>query len=156
MESSITQNHKTLATITHLSTFSKYFIPFGNFIVPLVLWISKKEESEYMDHHGKQALNFQISILLYSICIGLLSIPFFIFFAHDFIGFANLLDHNTHDVHFDFSSLFEFRRGLPFLGLAAAFALVIFALDVICSIVAALKAGEGVWYRYPLTINFIK
>lgn len=156
MESSITKNQKTLATITHLSAFSKYFFPFGNFIIPLILWLSNKNESPYMDFNGKQVLNFQISILLYSLTLGVIAIPLFMIFAHDFIGFANILDHNTHNVEFDFDDLFRFDFSMPFLGLLAVLGAGLWALDVVCTIVAAIKSGEGVAYKYPLTINFIK
>ena len=82
-------NHqKNIATFIHLSTFSRFIIPFGNFIGPIVLWVANKEKSEFVDTHGKQAINFQMSILLYAIIIGLLSVPFFfinIFNSFDFI-----------------------------------------------------------------------
>ncbi|XLS27777.1 DUF4870 domain-containing protein [Flavobacteriaceae bacterium M23B6Z8] len=156
MDSSITKNQKTVATITHLSTFSKYFFPFGNFIIPLILWLSNKNESSFVDYNGKQVLNFQISILLYSLTLGIIAVPLFLLFAHDFIGFASILDHNTHDFDFDRDHLFRFNSGLPFLGLLGVLGAALWALDVVCTIVAAIKSGEGVSYKYPLTINFIK
>ncbi|WP_340198942.1 DUF4870 domain-containing protein [Ascidiimonas sp. W6] len=156
MNSSITKNQKTLATITHLSTFSKYFFPFGNFIVPLILWLSNKNESSFVDYNGKQVLNFQISILIYSLTVGIIAVPLFLIFAQDFIGFYSILEHNTHNVDFDPESLFHFNSGLPFLGLIAVIGAALWALDVVCTIVASIKAGEGESYKYPLTINFIK
>ena len=72
-------HHKNLATFIHLSTFSRFIIPFGNFIGPIILWAANKEKSEFIDQHGKQAINFQISVLLYAIIIGTISVPFFIF-----------------------------------------------------------------------------
>lgn len=50
---------KTLLVLIHISTFAKYLFPFGNFILPLVLWTSNKNDSAFVDHNGKQALNFQ-------------------------------------------------------------------------------------------------
>jgi uncharacterized Tic20 family protein len=32
---------------------------------PLVIWLIKKDQSRFVDEHGKEALNFQISILIY-------------------------------------------------------------------------------------------
>ena len=70
-------NHqKNIATFIHLSTFSRFFFPFGNLIGPIVLWVINKDRSAFIDNHGKQIINFQISILLYTIIIGTLSIPF--------------------------------------------------------------------------------
>ncbi len=156
MDSSINKHQKTLAAIVHLSTFSKYIIPFGNFILPLVLWTSNKNDSDYIDHHGKQAINFQISILLYSIILGLLAIPFFVSWAWDFIGFIDLLEHNEHKVNFRFHRYSGFGPSWIYVIVAGVMALGLLVLDVFCTIAATIKANEGQLYRYPLTINFIK
>ena len=34
------------------------------FLVPLIIWLMKKEESSFIDHHGKEALNFQITMMI--------------------------------------------------------------------------------------------
>jgi uncharacterized Tic20 family protein len=36
----------------------------GSILVPLIIWLIKKEESRYIDYHGKEALNFQITMLI--------------------------------------------------------------------------------------------
>ncbi|MGB5499707.1 MAG: DUF4870 domain-containing protein, partial [Maribacter sp.] len=74
MTDTLSKHERNLSAIIHASTFSKFFIPFGNFIIPLVLWSANKKEYEFVDYNGKQALNFQISILLYSIILGIVSI----------------------------------------------------------------------------------
>lgn len=45
---------------------------FGSVIAPLIIWQIKKDEFEFVDEQGKEALNFQISILIYAIAAGLL------------------------------------------------------------------------------------
>jgi uncharacterized Tic20 family protein len=45
---------------------------FGSIIAPLIIWQIKKDNSEFVDEHGKEALNFQISILIYALAAGLL------------------------------------------------------------------------------------
>ena len=45
----MTTSEKNVATITHLSTLTQYFIPFGNYIFPILIWSSKKNESEFVD-----------------------------------------------------------------------------------------------------------
>jgi len=43
---------------------------FGSIIAPLVIWQMKKNEFPFVDEQGKEAVNFQISMLLYAIiCI---------------------------------------------------------------------------------------
>ena len=80
MTETLTKHERTLSAVIHASTFSKFFIPFGNFIIPLVLWTANKKKYTFVDYNGKQALNFQISLLLYSIILGIISIPFLIGF----------------------------------------------------------------------------
>jgi len=55
------------ATFCHLGGFAGFVFPFGNVILPLVLWLVKKDEYEYVDEQGKEAVNFQISITIYLI-----------------------------------------------------------------------------------------
>jgi uncharacterized Tic20 family protein len=60
-------SEKMLAMWCHLGTLAGVVIPFGNFIVPLLIWMLKREEYPLVDDQGKESLNFQISIFLYSI-----------------------------------------------------------------------------------------
>ena len=144
-------NHNNIATFIHLSTFSRFVIPFGNFLGPIILWIMNKEKSQFIDTHGKQAINFQISILLYALIIGVLTVPFFAFnILHD----INFLDFNLFNgIHIDInepSPLFYIGGSLSFL------AVIGFILEIIFIIKASLSARDGELYSYPFTINFIK
>ena len=58
-------DERTWAMFCHLSTFSGYVIPFGNILGPLIIWLIKKDQYSLVDDQGKEALNFQISVLLY-------------------------------------------------------------------------------------------
>lgn len=145
-------NHqKNIATFIHLSTFSRFLVPFGNFIGPIVLWVANKDKSEFVDTHGKQAINFQISILLYAIIIGSITIPFFIFKIFngiDFIDFSGF--QNFHINMGKPSPLLYIGRGLGFL------AIIGFILELVFIVIASLKARDGQYYKYPFTINFLK
>jgi len=74
------QQEKTLAMLCHLGALAGIIVPFGNIIVPLVIWLIKKNESALIDQNGKEALNFQItlsiaafiSMLLMVVVIGVL------------------------------------------------------------------------------------
>jgi transcriptional regulator with XRE-family HTH domain len=66
--------------LMNLSALSFWFIPFGNIIAPLVLWIFKRNEIAGAMDLGKRILNFQItwSIIFYGvICFGGMSGIFF-------------------------------------------------------------------------------
>ncbi|WCO02611.1 DUF4870 domain-containing protein [Psychroserpens ponticola] len=145
-------NHqKNIATFIHLSTFSRFIIPFGNFIGPIILWMANKEKSEFVDNHGKQAINFQISILLYALVIGLLSVPFFIFNIFNSFDFIDIDPFDG--VHFNLtepSPLLYIGGGL------GALAILAFILELVFIVIASLKARDGEDYHYPLTINFLK
>jgi uncharacterized Tic20 family protein len=39
---------------------------------PLVVWLIKKEDSPFVDEQGKEALNFQITMLIYGVVAGML------------------------------------------------------------------------------------
>ncbi len=63
------------AVFCHLGGFAFYLLGFalGHILVPLALWLLKREQSAYVDEHGREALNFQISVTLYAIAVGALS-----------------------------------------------------------------------------------
>ncbi len=109
-------NVRTWCVACHLSALAGIVIPVGGHILgPLVVWLAKRAESPEIDAHGKEALNFQISMLIYNLVAGVLCLVL--------IGFV-------------------------LLG-------VLYLLNIIFVIIAALKAGEGEMYRYPLTIRLV-
>ena len=71
-----TSDDRTWSVVLHISAFAAMVIPFGNVIGPLVCWLIKKPESALVDHHGKAALNFQISSTIYMIVMVLLMVVF--------------------------------------------------------------------------------
>lgn len=147
----IDKHQKNIATFIHLSTFSRFIVPLGNFLGPIILWITNKEKSEFIDNHGKQAINFQMSILLYTIIIGTLSVPFFIFKLFHGIDFIDF--NGFHDFHINIgkpSPLLYIGGGL------GALCIIGFILELAFIVIASLKARDGEAYHYPLTINFLK
>jgi uncharacterized protein len=100
---------KNIATVTHLGGTVFSFIP------ALIVWILKKDDSAYLSDQAKEALNFQITILIAtfiaSILIWLL------------IGFALL----------------------P----------IIFLVNIVFCIIAAIATSKGETYRYPFCLRLI-
>jgi uncharacterized Tic20 family protein len=112
----LTNEVKNWGMLCHLSALLGFVPPFiGVVLGPLAIWLIKGKEHPFIDANGRESLNFQISMLIYSaitsltICIGI--------------------------------GLFL----LPML----------WAIDVILIVVAAVKASGGGVYRYPLTIRLI-
>ena len=56
----------------HLSQFCGYLAPLAGFVVPIVLWQIKKDESDIIDKHGKIVANWILTELIYGLVFGLL------------------------------------------------------------------------------------
>ncbi|MDX2130780.1 MAG: DUF4870 domain-containing protein [Planctomycetota bacterium] len=75
-------DERTYATLTHLSLLtSLFFVPV---LVGLVMWLARRNQSPFIDDHGKESLNFQISLVIYMIgafalaaltCVGIVLVP---------------------------------------------------------------------------------
>ena len=77
-------NVRMWTVLVHAIALIGFFVPWAGHIVgPLVIWLAKREESPQIDEHGKESVNFQISMLIYSavaaiLCIILIGIPILI------------------------------------------------------------------------------
>lgn len=117
MQEALSKDERMWAMFTHLSAFAIFFVPFfGNIVGPLVIWMIKKDEYPFVDEQGKESLNFQISITLYSFAAAILIILV--------VGIFMLIS--------------------------------IFFVTFILVVVAGVRANDGIHYKYPLTIRFIK
>ena len=77
------KENRQLLVFTHLSQLLDFVTGIGGFIVPLLLWLVKKDEVFDMDRQGKAILNFRISMFLYL----LICIPFVLLFGLGLLGF---------------------------------------------------------------------
>jgi len=100
--------------LMHVAQFGGYILPFLGFILPVVMWMDKKDQSEAIDKHGKNIVNFMISWALYVAVSSLL-----IFMV----------------------------IGIPML-------VAMVVMQVTFIILAALKAANGEYWKYPLSIEF--
>lgn len=149
----MTSSEKNTATLTHLSSLAQYVIPFGNYIFPSILWSSKKDSSEFVDFHGKQTLNFQLSIFLYSLLLGLVSIVALVFMI------LNGISIDTFDkCEFIINNVSQGNISTMVVLVILCLVLYFFlkVLQFILTIYGAVKASNGEYYKYPLTINFLK
>lgn len=82
------ESERNWAMLCHLSAFAGFFFPFGGIIGPLICWLSKKDESLWINNNGRASLNFQLSMLLYIV----LAIPLvFIVIGIPIIVFLGIL-----------------------------------------------------------------
>lgn len=111
-----TEEERTWAMLCHLSALTGFFSVIGWFLGPFLLWQIKKAQFPGIAAHGRAAINFQLSVLLYAVGATLLIL---------------------------------IAIGVPLL-----FALGLF--NVICIVLAAIKANQGEPWTYPLTLRFLK
>ncbi|PYZ93938.1 hypothetical protein CR194_09755 [Salipaludibacillus keqinensis] len=88
---------------------------FTAFLGPLIIWLMKKNDSTFIDHHGREYLNFFISYTVYGIISAILIIVL--------VGIA-------------LASI---------LGIAA----------FVFTVIAAIKAFGGEYYRFPLIFRLL-
>ena len=67
MENRISDSEKQYAMFIHISQFAGVIIPGLGWILPLVLWLTKKDTSSYIDANGNIVMNWIISCFLYAI-----------------------------------------------------------------------------------------
>jgi uncharacterized Tic20 family protein len=65
MESS--SRERNLAMLCHLSSFLMIIVPFGNVLGPALVWALGREKYPLVDDQGKESMNFQLSIAIYSL-----------------------------------------------------------------------------------------
>jgi len=128
------RNDNNNAFLLHLSAFFGYIFPFGAVVGPLVIWEMNKRKSSFLDKNGKEAINFNLSYLLYTFILGLSIIPFII---------------RTATLDFHHLDLFGMISVGSIIGVLAVIKFVLIIL-------AAIKANQGEVYNYPLTIKFLK
>jgi uncharacterized Tic20 family protein len=75
---------RTWTVLCHATALIGFVVPgAGHIVAPLIVWLVKRGEIPEVDEHGKESLNFQISMLIYSVIAGVLCLII--------IGFALLV-----------------------------------------------------------------
>jgi len=121
----------SLAGIIGMSLIS----PVGNIIAVLILWLIKRDQSSFVNEIGRETLGFQIVIsiaffaakVIASILSGMFALSLWLF--------------NPFTNNFNFSG-----RGWGLVG-------IVWIVNVIFSVIAAMKANDGVIYKYPFKIR---
>jgi uncharacterized Tic20 family protein len=133
------QEERNWALAMHLGGIAGmlFIPPAGNIIVALVLWLIKRNESDFLNTCGKEALNFQITLSIINVILNLFGM-----FNHWQWGWGRPgFDHywDVTDI-----SIFHGTRG------------VVYLINIIFSAIAASKVHNGVQYRYPISWRLVK
>ena len=91
-----------------------FFVPI---IVAIIVWQATKEESPFVDDHGREAVNFQISLIVLTVILIIAAIPT--------------------------------------CGVGALLLIPLQVINIVALILAAVQAGRGNYYRYPVCIRFL-
>jgi uncharacterized protein len=100
---------KNIATVTHLGGTVFSFIP------SLIVWILKKDDSVYIADQSKEALNFQITMVLAYMAAGVLS----------------------------------------WILIGLIFFPILWVVNIVFCIIAAISTSKGETYRYPFCLRLI-
>ncbi|MBK8493365.1 MAG: DUF4870 domain-containing protein [Saprospirales bacterium] len=58
------RDERMFATFAHLGMIAGFVFPLGNIIVPLVIWLTQRDKSDFVDAHAKEALNWQLTVTI--------------------------------------------------------------------------------------------
>ena len=111
----LSETERNWSMLCHLSAFAGFFFPFGGVIGPLICWLTKRDESSWINENGKASLNFQLSMLLYMIlviplCFILIGIPLIIL-----IGVLKVICIIIASVKAPKGELFRYPLVIPFI-----------------------------------------
>src|SRR5258707_14654314 len=64
---------RTWCILAHATALVGFLVPVAGHIVgPLIVWLAKRQDSPEIDAHGKESLNFQISMFIWNVIAGIL------------------------------------------------------------------------------------
>ncbi|ADI28610.1 DUF4870 domain-containing protein [Methylotenera versatilis] len=109
MDKMPSNDDKNIATIMHIGGTVFSFVP------ALIVWILKKDENQYVEDQAKEALNFQITMVLAYMLAGVLS----------------------------------------WILIGLIFFPIIWVLNIVFCIIAAISTSKGETYRYPFALRLI-
>lgn len=105
------------AAIIHVSAIAGWVLPgLGWVLAPFVIWLIKRNDHEFIEDQGREAINFQITMVLAFI-----------------VGWI-----------------------LTFILIGVVVLVVVAIMAIVFPIIAAVKASDGIPYRYPYTLRLLK
>jgi uncharacterized Tic20 family protein len=121
----VSADEKQWAMFAHLSALVAIWLGGMGFLGPLIIWVIQKDKMKFVDDQGKEALNFQLTVLGAGIVLGVIGAPLVLLT----LGIGLLL-------------VIPLAAGLVIYGM-------------VMPIIAGMKANTGEAYRYPYTIRVI-
>lgn len=113
-----------------LATLAHLGVLAGGPILPLILHLTEGKKNPYVGHHAREGLNFQLTLLIGS--LGAVALTFVSFI----VGIA---------IPIGFFGFFALWGLMMLLGIVAW----------VFAIIGAVKAYQGVWWRYPIAWRLV-
>ncbi len=148
-----TTANKNTATLLQLSALTQYFFPLGNFIFPALIWSLKKDDSKFVDYNGKQAVNFQLSLFLYSFLLIIIAASVFLYML--FSGMNASVQENGEWI-LEQLSLGNISWLIMTAVISCTLLIGLKIAEFLLILYASVKNSNGELYNFPLTIKFIK
>ncbi|MFI4897560.1 MAG: DUF4870 domain-containing protein [Phycisphaerales bacterium JB059] len=120
-----TSDERTYALLAHLSLLGHVIVPYFAIGIPIVMYLARKNQSPFIDDHTREALNFQITLVLYALVLPVIA------------GLIGVL-----------------TCGVGFILLVPAI-IGPYVLGLIGMIMATMAANRGEFFRYPMNFRFI-
>ncbi|MBE9006518.1 DUF4870 domain-containing protein [Fortiea sp. LEGE XX443] len=155
MRKQVQQKMRTWAMLCHLSALLAWLLLFGlvfvgiplylplNILLPLGIWQLKKSKFPWIDFQGRESLNFQISLTLYTLVVIIFSLVLVL----GSCGVAITTNGAVNEV----KSVLD---ALLFVWMFLIIGLILLQLFLVTF--AAIKAYHGEHYRYPFTMRILR
>jgi uncharacterized Tic20 family protein len=122
---SLTQEDRTWALAAHIGTLLAAYVALG-FLAPLLVLLIKGESSPFVRRHSVESLNFQISLLIYAVVLGIVA-----------------------------AVLVLVTVGIGLL-IVIPVGLLLAVVVLVLIVIATFRASNGEAYEYPFTIRLVK
>jgi uncharacterized Tic20 family protein len=143
MQVQLPAQERNWAMAAHLSALVAVAgLPFGHVLGPLVVYLVKGHESEFVGEHARASLNYQITVSIFVIIAVIVGLAATLGF---FIPMSTASDSNTLPI------------GFAAVWVAFGFgALALLLASIIFIIIGTVAASEGRPYTYPFAIRFLR
>jgi uncharacterized protein len=83
---------RTWNVLCHATALAGFFVPWaGHILGPLIVWLAKRNDSPEINEHGKESLNFQLSMLIYNVIAAVLCLVLIGFIILPILHILNLV-----------------------------------------------------------------
>ncbi len=125
IDPSATDDERSYSLLMHLTLLAHLIVPYFAIAAPIAMWLARKQKSPFIDDHGRESVNFQITLLLYTFILPAIAAV---------IG------------------LLTCSIGLILLVPAI---LGPYILGLVGMVMGAMAANRGEFFRYPMTIRLL-